>query len=335
MYKTPRHVALLLGLGIAAVAVVLSACGMAQPSMGYQGVLTNPEGTPVPDGTYEMVFRLYEAQYNIQGTPQPPTQVFTQTSQVTVNDGLFQVALGSSDNRLPIDKMGRELYLEVAAEGETMSPQMPLYGAPYAFSLYPGAVISDTTMDNSFAALTIGKSDAGTPFPALKLDGSLQSSKTSYLWVPASEGHEASEMNNLGEFYYYGGGLYLHRLGGAGGATFVIPVQVPGILYGQAVTLDSVQVFYRCTGDCGTGQTAITNTHVYKMTHAASQSDVATDTSDHFDSTADGSSYTLADIGQVLDGEGLGIIGVRVDMNFFDTSDRIYLAGLRVGLKHQ
>jgi len=152
MREMTRHTALLLALGIAAVAIVLSACGMAEPSMGYQGVLTNPEGTPVGDGTYEMEFRLYEAKYNIQGTPEPPTQVFTQTSQVTVSKGLFQVALGSSDNRLPIDKMGRELDLEVIVEGETLSPRQPLYGAPYAFSLYPGAVISDTTFDDSRAS---------------------------------------------------------------------------------------------------------------------------------------------------------------------------------------
>jgi len=224
MREMTRHTALLLALGIAAVAIVLSACGMAEPSMGYQGVLTNPEGTPVGDGTYEMEFRLYEAKYNIQGTPEPPTQVFTQTSQVTVSKGLFQVALGSSDNRLPIDKMGRELDLEVIVEGETLSPRQPLYGAPYAFSLYPGAVISDTTFDDSFPALTIQKADAGEPLPALKLDGSLQSSKASYIWVPAAEGHEISELDDLVEYYYNAGAVYLYERSAGGVGHWTIPV---------------------------------------------------------------------------------------------------------------
>jgi len=110
---------------------------------------------------------------------------------------------------------------------------------------------------------------------------------------------------------------------------------VPGVLYGQAVTLDSVEVFYRCNGDCGDSQTTILTTKVWKMSDAASQSVIAEDTNRHYDSTADGASYTLSGIDRVLHDDGLGIIGVRFDMNFHDGNDKIYLAGIRVGLTHQ
>ena len=106
----------------------------------YQARLTD-EDVPA-DGDYDFEFKLYH-------DPDTGTQVgSTRTlDDVPVTDGLFTVELDFGD---VFD--GTALWLEVGVRrGDetgaytTLSPRHELTGAPYAFSLRPGAVISDTT----------------------------------------------------------------------------------------------------------------------------------------------------------------------------------------------
>src|SRR4051794_26939397 len=56
--------------------------------INFQGKLTNPDGTNVADGSYTLVFKLYE---EISGG----TALWTETQTVSVAGGIFRVALGS------------------------------------------------------------------------------------------------------------------------------------------------------------------------------------------------------------------------------------------------
>jgi hypothetical protein len=104
----------------------------------YQGRLTDEAGNPVPDGYYQLVFTLYD-----QGTGGTSLAKIWHFS-IPVEDGLFTAYLpflGAEDQDL-FD--GKQLWLEVEVEGQTLSPRHRIRPVPYALSLRPGAVISDT-----------------------------------------------------------------------------------------------------------------------------------------------------------------------------------------------
>jgi len=68
------------------------------------------------------------------------TLQWTETKNVPVTDGLFNTQLGDT-TILPVSKFNQRLWLEIVAGGETLTPRQQLLGAPYAFSLIPGAVV--------------------------------------------------------------------------------------------------------------------------------------------------------------------------------------------------
>ena len=101
-----------------------------------QGRLTDASGNPL-NGTYSIRFRLCDAASG-------GSVVCEDTNSVEVTSGLFNSEIGGSCDSSDID--GRQLYLgiKVGTDGE-MVPRQAIYPVPYAFSLRPGAVISETT----------------------------------------------------------------------------------------------------------------------------------------------------------------------------------------------
>jgi hypothetical protein len=106
-----------------------------QPAIPIQGRLTDSGGNPL-DGTYDVTFRLYD---HFSGG----TLLCEDEDSVDVVGGLFTTHLSfctSSD----ID--GRPLYLSIQVGSDPeMTPRQAIYPVPYAMSLRPGAIISDTT----------------------------------------------------------------------------------------------------------------------------------------------------------------------------------------------
>jgi hypothetical protein len=101
-----------------------------------QGRLTDASGNPL-NGTYTINFYLYDALTG--GNLVCEDEV---NNDVLVSNGLFTWEIwgdcGSDAMR------GQQLYVEIKVEGETLSPRQATYPVPYAFSLKPGAIISDT-----------------------------------------------------------------------------------------------------------------------------------------------------------------------------------------------
>jgi len=109
--------------------------GTVASSISYQGRLTDADGNPVPDDTYTMQFQLYDAQSG-------GTMLWDSGAQsVQVANGLFNVELDVDQ----ADFNGQELWLRVQVAGEWMTDRQQILPVPYALSLRPGAVISDTT----------------------------------------------------------------------------------------------------------------------------------------------------------------------------------------------
>jgi hypothetical protein len=155
MFKNKRKLLFLLPTVLAAL-LLLSAC--LEPRVGFQGRLTDSGGANVPDGTYEVTVRFWT---NEAGG----TSVFTETKQISVQDGLFNMDLDDFPPHIfsaEVSSLDDSLYMEVTVEGETLSPRRKVPGAPYAHGLVAGSGVvgerldEDHVSDGGFdAALTV------------------------------------------------------------------------------------------------------------------------------------------------------------------------------------
>jgi hypothetical protein len=109
---------------------VFAATGINQ-TINFQGKVVNTYGTNVSDGNYNMIFELYDA--SAAGS-----QLWTETwnsgtSQVSLTDGVFRVALGTYSSMASLDFNQDNLWLKVTFNGEAMSPRIRFTSVPYAF----------------------------------------------------------------------------------------------------------------------------------------------------------------------------------------------------------
>lgn len=135
------------------------------PMISYQGRLTDPNGNPL-NGVYDMTFQFWDAE-----TGGDTVGGAINKTDVTVENGLFNVELNVNSS----DFNGQALWLEITVEGETLAPTQRIMPAPYALSLRPGAIISDTSSYVRFNKFDLhgmitskiavyGKTDSGAVF---------------------------------------------------------------------------------------------------------------------------------------------------------------------------
>jgi len=99
-----------------------------------QGRLTNASGVPL-NGSYSIRMRLYDRSSG-------GTVLCEDTDTVSVKNGLFNAYMDHCNSS---DVNGRQLYLGIKVRTDPeMTPRQPIYPVPYAYSLRPGALISDT-----------------------------------------------------------------------------------------------------------------------------------------------------------------------------------------------
>lgn len=118
--------------------------------INYQGVLTDLSGSPMPDGQYQMIFKIYNAATG--GTPLW-TEEWKEGAKVTLNGGLFNVLLGTIN---PINLLFDVAYwLEVQVYNtntglyETFLPRNELASAGYALR---AARVADAAIDKNALA---------------------------------------------------------------------------------------------------------------------------------------------------------------------------------------
>ena len=164
MYKHKITALVLLPLMVLAV-FLLTSC--LQPRIGFQGKLTDSGGnTAVADGAYTMTVRFWN---NDTGG----TSVFTETKQVSVEDGLFTTDIDDFPPHIfSGEVLGVEdtLYMEVTINGETLTPRKEVPGAPYAHALVAGSGVvgnrpnaANVTDDGFDAALTVINGEPTNP----------------------------------------------------------------------------------------------------------------------------------------------------------------------------
>jgi hypothetical protein len=104
-----------------------------------QGRLTDASGQPL-DGSYSIRFRLYNASSG-------GVVLCEDTNTVSVEQGLFTTDIWGCS---AYDVDGKAVYLGIRVESDPeMTPRQPIYPAPYAMSLRPGARISATLTSNA------------------------------------------------------------------------------------------------------------------------------------------------------------------------------------------
>jgi microcystin-dependent protein len=93
--------------------------------INYQGRLTDKEGKPVTDGTYQIIFRIFDA-------ATAGNLLWEEThSSVLIQKGIFSILLGSVTNlNLPFDK---PYYLEIkVSDDQPLFPRQLIASAGYA-----------------------------------------------------------------------------------------------------------------------------------------------------------------------------------------------------------
>jgi len=114
-------------VGVTIHKITVSTDAITIPRMlSYQGRLTDSLGNPVPDGNYQLTFRLYPDETG--GTP-----FWNETQTVYVRNGLFSALLGAVTpiNAVPDNGM-MWLSLQVQTAPE-LSPRLRIVSSAYAF----------------------------------------------------------------------------------------------------------------------------------------------------------------------------------------------------------
>ncbi|MDD3642818.1 MAG: hypothetical protein PHQ19_05075 [Candidatus Krumholzibacteria bacterium] len=112
-----------------ALLVLLAAAASADVPelLSYQGVLTDDVGSALPDGSYNVEFRLYTVEAG--GTP-----IWQEAHLLTVTKGIFNATLGWTQPLGALD-FDQPYYLGISVEGEAeLSPRTLLTDAAYAMN---------------------------------------------------------------------------------------------------------------------------------------------------------------------------------------------------------
>ena len=96
--------------------------------ISYQGLITKADGSPTEDGSYEILFKLYNS-------PDGGEPVWSENLEVTVNNGIISTMLGNVN---PFTNIPNEAFLELTVDGSTLSPRQSMTSVFYS-------VLSDTS----------------------------------------------------------------------------------------------------------------------------------------------------------------------------------------------
>jgi len=111
-------------LSVVFICSIQTVRGQIPQTLSYQGVLTDANGAIVPDGKYTLTFKLFDAAAGGRA-------IWSENQEVFIQNGLFNVALGSvSPLDIPFDK---PFWLATTVgEGSDTSQRMELTATPYS-----------------------------------------------------------------------------------------------------------------------------------------------------------------------------------------------------------
>lgn len=111
-------------------------------SINYQGYLTDDDGNPVPDSTYNMVFRIY-------ADPDGLTEMWNSgTLAVPVENGLFNVELTGINELVFVLSVDCHMGIQIGLEPE-LRPLISLTSSPYALYAQKAQSVDNSSIYNS------------------------------------------------------------------------------------------------------------------------------------------------------------------------------------------
>jgi hypothetical protein len=166
--------------------------GMSPSTISYQGTLSTASGVPV-NSSVGLTFRIYNVQ---SGGTALWTEAHTGTNIVPVNNGLFNVQLGSI---APIPTSvwdNPTVYLGVQVEGDSveLSPREVVGAVPMAM-MTSNITIPDgsvTTSKIADAAITNQKIQLGTYSNSITNEKTISTTSTTILTVPINVPYDAT-----------------------------------------------------------------------------------------------------------------------------------------------
>ena len=315
--------------GVGAAAYIVN------PTMNYQGFLTDSGGSPV-NGTLDFTVSLWDQEGAGAGVQEwgPEDHL-----NVTVAVGLFNLVLGSN-LALDVWDFMEALYLEIEVDGTTL-PRQPLRGVPYAMTLAPGAVI--VGIDDIVPTLSVinmgmgqkaaieaavwGPNNYGLLADKIYSVEGYASGEDSFLWVPGSLAYTLSGDVDL---HPQNTGILWADCTAAGIKLLYVPVAIPSRLYGHDVVVEEARVYYRVTS---------TGSPVYDSLVRKLKSDGTTEDIAHQPSAQDSMTYTSFSVpidatkGYTLT-DTAGPLTVGVGWTCSNDTHNLYLGGVRLRLGH-
>jgi len=219
----------------------------------------------------------------------------TDSDPVVVTDGLFTMAM---DFCTAADFNGDALYAGVKVDSDPeMTPRQPIYAVPYAWAFRPGAIVKGAD---------------------------------SYVFVPGNALIKNLSSDTTRWDIQANGAARVWRGSAAGTKVIYLPVTLPGVLYGQDVTIDQITVYYRSQN--GTNS-YITETDLYVATDADSWSQLVANTTNHTSNIA--SSYTIQVTQNNVLSSSRGVLGLFIYLTFANDTEYLQIGGVRLHLSHQ
>ena len=112
-------------------------------TISLQGVLRDPNGTTVTDGSYSLTIKLYETSDQVGG------EVYSEVVDAAIQNGVFSIELGAtvtSSAALDLVPFNTTYYVGITVEdGLEMTPRTKLTVSPYSMAMYGSSNIVPNT----------------------------------------------------------------------------------------------------------------------------------------------------------------------------------------------
>jgi len=148
MCSTKRLVGCIVSVLLLLTILPLTVYAEVPQRMNYQGYLTNPVGNPVADGSYNMIFSIYDVAVG-------GADLWSESQAVTVTKGVYDVQIGVSTgtNPFPANLFEGNRYLGVTVDtDDEMTPRQLL--TTTAFSMHAADADTLDGMDSTSFSLT-------------------------------------------------------------------------------------------------------------------------------------------------------------------------------------
>ncbi|VAX25589.1 hypothetical protein MNBD_IGNAVI01-2242, partial [hydrothermal vent metagenome] len=147
------------------LSVIVTIQAQVPPTINYQGVLKTADGNIVPDGTYEITFKLYPS-------ADGGGAEFMETQSVEITDGVIDVTLGKISN-IKFTSAKHPLWLGLTiGNGDELQPLIELTSVPYSLSTL--SVYGEANTFPSKGNVFIGRPDGYDRLILRSVNGGLQ-----------------------------------------------------------------------------------------------------------------------------------------------------------------